>query len=203
MDFRSPSADSVDETRPAYRWYGRPMTANAHDGSTSDVNLALPWVVRRWWLWAILALVAGGFTIAAADGFPIVDLELAWTVEHADDVTRGADVDTIRSAIFWDFVFIFFYALALSAGALWARRQFRSSVGIAVGTVVAVGGVVAGLLDVVENLSMLGYLNGWGDWGGWITLAGVMAVPKFLLALAGVLYVISGIALFLVHTRGR
>ena len=51
-----------------------------------------------------------------ADGFPIVDLELAWTVEQADDVTRGADVGTIRSAILWDFVFMFFYALALVFG---------------------------------------------------------------------------------------
>lgn len=179
------------------------MTANVHVGNNSDVDLVVQWVVRRWWLWAIFALVAGGFTIAAADGFPIVDLELAWTVEQADDVTRGADVDTIRSAILWDFAFIFFYALALSAGALWARGQFRSSVGIAVGTVVAVGGVVAGLFDVVENVSMLGYLNSWGDWSGWITLAGVTAVPKFLLALAGVLYVISGIVLFLVRRTSR
>ncbi len=179
------------------------MTANGRDGNNSDADLAVQWVVRRWWLWAILALVAGGFTIAAADGFPIVDLELAWTVEQADDVTRGADVDTIRSAILWDFAFIFFYALALSAGALWARRQFRSSVGIAVGTVVAIGGVVAGIFDVVENLSMLGYLNSWGDWSGWIALAGTMAVPKFLLALVGVVYIAAGIVLFIVRRPSR
>jgi len=179
------------------------MTANGHDGNKSDVDLAVQWVVRRWWLWAILALVAGGFTIAAADGFPIVDLELAWTVEQADDVTRGADVDTIRSAILWDFAFIFFYALALSAGALWARMQFRSSVGIAVGTVVAIGGVVAGIFDVVENLSMLGYLSGWGGWSGWVALAGTMAVPKFLLALVGVVYIAAGIVLFIVRRLSR
>jgi len=190
-------------SEPAYRWYGRPMTANVRGGNNSDVDLAMRWIVRRWWLWAVFALVAGGFTIAAADGFPIVDLELAWTVEQAADVTRGADIDTIRSAILWDFVFIFFYALALSAGALWARRQFHSSVGIAFGTVVAVGGVVAGIFDVVENMSMLGYLNGWGDWSGWITLAGVTAVPKFLLALAGVVYICTGIVLFLVRRPSR
>ena len=179
------------------------MTSNGHDENNSAVDLAVQWVVRRWWLWAIFALVAGGFTIAAADGFPIVDLELAWTVEQADDVTRGTDVDTIRSAILWDFAFIFFYALALSAGALWARMQFRSSVGIAVGTVVAVGGVVAGIFDVVENLSMLGYLDGWGDWAGWVALAGTMAVPKFLLALMGVVYIAAGIVLFVVRRPSR
>jgi hypothetical protein len=175
------------------------MTDARHDGDHSEIHPEMPWIVRWWWLWAALALLAGGFTIAAADGFPIVDLELAWTVERADDVTRGADSDTIRSAILWDFAFILFYAIALSTGALWARQQFHSPAGAAVGTGVAIGGAVAGVLDVVENLSMLGYLNGWGEWSGWIALAGTMAVPKFLLALAGVVYIVAGMVLFLVH----
>jgi len=84
------------------------MTAARQDGDHSKIHPEMPWIVRWWGLWAVLALLAGGFTIAAADGFPIVDLELAWTVERADDVTRGADFDTIRSAIFWDFAFILF-----------------------------------------------------------------------------------------------
>lgn len=189
--------------RPAAGWYGRPMTAARHDGDQSKIRAETPWVVRWWWLWTIAALVAGGLTVAAADGFPIVDLELAWTVERANDVTRGADFDTIRSAILWDFAFILFYALALSTGALWARQQFHSLAGATVGTVIAAGGVVAGVLDVIENLSMLGYVNGWGDWSGWIALAGTMAVPKFLLAMAGVLYIVTGIVLFLVRRRSR
>ena len=179
------------------------MTAARHDGDQSKIRAETPWVVRWWWLWTIAALVAGGLTVAAADGFPIVDLELAWTVERANDVTRGADFDTIRSAILWDFTFILLYALALSTGALWTRQQFHSPAGAAVGTVLAIGGVVAGLLDVVENLSMLGYLNGWGGWSGWIALAGAMAVPKFLLALAGLLYIVTGVVLFLVRRPSR
>jgi hypothetical protein len=162
----------------------------------------LPWIVRWWWLWAIVALAAGGFTIAAADGFPIVDLEFAWTVERADAATRGADVDSIRSAILWDFVFIFFYALALSTGALWARHQFEGAVGYGFGIVVAIGGVVAGAFDIVENLSMLGYINRWAEWSGWIALAGATAVPKFVLAAIGVVYVATGIALKLRNRPG-
>jgi hypothetical protein len=176
------------------------MAADGRDEHNSDADLAMQWVVRWWWLWAILALAAGGLTVAAADGFPIVDLELAWTVEQADAVTRGANVGTIRSAILWDFVFILLYALAIFTGALWARRQFCSSVGIAVGTVVAFGGVAAGIFDVVENLSMLGYLSGWS---GWIALAGTMAVPKFLLALAGVVYIAAGLVLLAVRRPSR
>jgi hypothetical protein len=179
------------------------MTAARHDRDQSKIHAETPWVVRWWWLWPIAALVAGGVTVAAADGFPIVDLEFAWTVERANDVTRGANFDTIRSAILWDFVFIFFYALALSTGALWARHQFEGAVGCGLGIVVAIGGVVAGVFDIVENLSMLGYLSGWGKWSGWIAMAGVVAVPKFVLAAIGVVYVATGIVLMLRNRRGN
>jgi hypothetical protein len=53
------------------------MTADIQCGGASDIVPAASWVVRWWWLWATVALVAGGVTVAAADGFPIVDLELA------------------------------------------------------------------------------------------------------------------------------
>ena len=179
------------------------MTVNNQVTDDGEVRHTMPWIVRWWGVWAILALVAGALTIAAAEGFPILDLELAWTVERADEVTREADLDAIRSAVLWDFAFIFFYALALSTGALWARRQFRGRSAAAVGTGIAIGGVAAGLFDIVENLSMLGYLEGWGGWGGWIGLAGTTAIPKFLLAAAGVVYIAAGVMLFVVrrHTN--
>ena len=99
-------------------------------------------------------------------------------------------------------MFIFFYALALSTGALWARHQFAGAVGCGVGIAVAIGGVVAGVLDVVENLSMLGYINGWAEWSGWMATAGVVAVPKFVLAAIGVVYIATGIVLMLRHRSG-
>ena len=155
---------------------------------------ALPWAVRWWWLWAAVALVAGAVTIAAAKGFNIVDLELAGSVERADEVVANTDVDTIRLAIYWDFVFILFYALALSTGSLWARRQFADGFGSSIGIPVACGALVAAALDIVENVSMLGYLNGWGDWTGWIPVARAMAIPKFLLVFVSIAYVLIGTA---------
>lgn len=159
----------------------------------------MPRLVRLWWLWAILALVAGAVTTAAARGFPIVDLELAGTVERVDAVTHGVNVDTIRLAIAWDFLFIVLYALALAAGALWSRRQFVGRLGRAAGIIISAGGVVAGALDIVENLALLAYLNDWGTWSGWIPLARAVAIPKFALALAGVVYIAIGGVLFIVH----
>ena len=43
---------------------------------------------------------------------------------------------------------------------------------------------------------MLGYLNGWGEWSGWIPLATAMAIPKFLLVVISVAYILIGIGIW-------
>jgi hypothetical protein len=161
--------------------------------------------VDFWWLWAIAALAAGAVTTAAAQGFPIVELEFAGTAERADDVVRGIDLGVVRVTILWDFLFIFFYAPALFFGSLWARRQFGGDFGRKAGTVIAAGGLVAGALDLVENVAMLAYLRDPSGWGGWNPLAAAMAIPKFVLALVGVVYILLGIVLAIGRrfTRGR
>ncbi|MEA3510502.1 MAG: hypothetical protein U9R51_03610 [Actinomycetota bacterium] len=151
-------------------------------------------LVDFWWLWAIAALAAGAVTTAAAQGFPIVDLELAGTAERAADVIRGVDLGIVRAAILWDFLFILFYAPALFLGSLWARRQFAGDFGRKAGTVIAAGGLIAGALDLVENVAMLAYLRDPGAWGGWNLLAAVTAIPKFILAFVAIVYILLGIA---------
>jgi hypothetical protein len=160
-------------------------------------------LVDFWWLWAIAALAAGAVTTAAAQGFPIVDLELAGTSERAGEVIRGADLDVVRMAIAWDFLFIFFYAPALFFGSLWARRQFIGDFARRAGTVIAAGGLIAGVLDMVENVAMVAYLRDPGGWGGWNPLAAAMAIPKFVLALVAIVYTLSGIVLVVVHRLRR
>lgn len=171
------------------------MAADASRATLPQSHNTLPWVVRLWWLWAALALITGAVTIAAAGGFNIVDLELAGTLERADEVVVGVDAGTIQAAIYWDFLFIVFYALALCTGALWARGLFGGGIASRIGMPVAIGAVLAGALDIVENLSMLGYLNGWSSWAGWIPLARVMAVSKFLLVFVAIVYVLVGIGI--------
>ncbi|MFV9673257.1 MAG: hypothetical protein ACNYZH_08520 [Acidimicrobiia bacterium] len=160
-----------------------------------DRSRTLHRLVDLWWLWAIAALAAGAITTAAAQGFPIVELELAVTAERADEVMRGADIDAIQAAILWDFLFIFFYAPALFFGSLWARRQFSGDLGRRTGTVIAVGGLIAGALDLVENVAMLAYLRDPGAWDGWNLLSAAMAIPKFILVLVAVGYILLGIGL--------
>ncbi len=62
--------------------------------------------VRYWWVVALAALAAGAITTSVADGFPILELEFAWTAERADEVLAGADLDAVNATILWDFVFL-------------------------------------------------------------------------------------------------
>jgi hypothetical protein len=151
------------------------------------------WFVRYWWVVALAALGAGAITTAAAAGFPILELEFAWTAQGADEVLAGTDLDAVRATILWDFVFLVLYASALSLGSLWASGVFTSDRLRQAGPYVAIGALAAGIFDVIENLAMLGYLNGWFGFAGWPMVAGLMAVPKFLLVLVAIIYILMGI----------
>ena len=154
-------------------------------------------VTRRaaqwWWLWAVLALATGAITVAAAGDFNIVDLELAGSLERADEIVTVGDLGPIRSAIYWDFAFLVFYGLALCTGSLWAGRQFRRGLGARLAPTIATVAALAATLDIVENLSMLGYLNSWGGWSGWTPLARTVAIAKFMLVFISIAYVLVGI----------
>ena len=40
---------------------------------------------------------------------------------------------------------------------------------------------------------MLGHINDWADFAGWPVVAGLMAVPKFILVFIAIVYVLMGI----------
>jgi hypothetical protein len=148
-------------------------------------------VKRFWWVWAIGAAVAWVIMGAASKNFPIVNLEFAWTPQGAADALAGANLGAVRASIYWDFLFIAFYAPALFLGSLWVRDRVRSDRARTVGAVAALGALVAGVADVSENLSMLGYLHGAERW---ILLAGIMASIKFALVALALGYVLVGLA---------
>jgi hypothetical protein len=154
--------------------------------------------VRYWWVVALAALVAGAITTVAAEGFPILELEFAWTEQGAEAALAGADLDAVRATIVWDFVFLVLYASALYLGSLWASGVFTNERLRQAGHFIAVGALAAGAFDAIENLAMLGFLNGWFSFSGWPTVAGLMAVPKFILVTVAVVYVLMGIAVAIV-----
>jgi len=149
--------------------------------------------VRYWWVVALAALAVGAITTSVAGGFPILELEFAWTAERADEVLAGADLDAVNATILWDFVFLVLYSAALFLGSLWASEVFNGDGLKRAGRWIAYGAVYAGMLDVIESFAMLTYVNGWSEFSGWLAIAGLMAIPKFLLVSVAIVYVMMGI----------
>lgn len=150
------------------------------------------WAIRlvrlRWPTLILTTLVAAHFGDAASlkgQRKSIVDIELAgsstaWTACACDDA--------LRTAVHQDFWFIAAYVLLLVLLALWAGAYFRLPALRRARVAVAIAVVVAGILDVVENVLMLA--------GGppnrlWQFVA-ICAWAKFALLLVAIVYSIAG-----------
>lgn len=118
----------------------------------------------------------------------ILDLEFARTAANADRFITFWDPADVRLNIYLDFLFIIAYCWFFIAaiekignrmGVRWTRtvRSFRSAA------------IIAGLLDVAENISMLGYLGGVGRDPS-LTAAYWFATFKFMTIIVVLLFII-------------
>ena len=123
----------------------------------------------------------------------IVSLELSATPAAAIQLLeawQGDRIETAKKNIGLDFVFIFFYSwlyytlcgnIAVRQNQLWGR----------VGVLLAIGSMLAALLDVLENILMLFTLN--GHFTSFSLLATTsLASLKFLLLILATIYVLIG-----------
>ena len=123
----------------------------------------------------------------------IVSLELSATPTVANqllDAWKGDRIAVARKNIWLDFVFIFFYSwlyytlcgnIAVRQNQLWGR----------VGVLLAIGSMVAALLDVIENIFMLFTLDGMFNSFSLLATTSLASLKFFLLILATV-YVLIG-----------
>ena len=157
------------------------------------------------WLTA-LALVAtiGMFVFFARhDGplspYTIVSLELAWTPAQAGMLLAAwgqAGRQVARESLLLDFFFMPAYALLLAGLVVFEARRSAGRVQ-ALGLRLAWAPFAAWALDIAENLALLRVLAVAAQAApplGPLVAAGLCASLKFLLLLAGVLYVIFALA---------
>ena len=104
-----------------------------------------------------------------------------------------------------DYLFLVFYAGSIGLGCVLAgrslsrRRELFSSVGINL----AWGQICAALLDGVENYALIRVLIG-SEQEVWPALARWCAIPKFLIVMSGLAYIIIGIiAVMVISARER
>lgn len=128
----------------------------------------------------------------------ILDLEFAYdTAKTAVVVNAWAPADGLdniaaaKTNTYFDFLFLFFYSIFLFLACRKIAQNIKGPVAKA-GNAIATGGLLAGLLDILENLGMLITLGGHVS-GTIAFLTTFFAVVKWALAIIAVLYVLTGL----------
>ncbi len=128
----------------------------------------------------------------------IFDLEFAYNTSKTTPIINAwVQTNNIAAAkinTYWDFLFLFFYAGFLF---LACKKIATNNIGpvAKAGNLIAKGALLAGLLDVVENAGMLLTLDNQGS----PTIAfctTFVSIVKWLLAIIAVLYLLTGLLVF-------
>ena len=158
---------------------------------------------RALWLltaaWLVFGLAALPSLNAMSDhGTGVIELELMRTTAKAEQVLSDygtAGRSAARTSLWLDYPYLVAYALflALACGAISQRaRRLGRDRWAAVGVALAWAGLLAGLLDAVENAALLRVLAGHPD-QPYPAVAYFCAVPKFVLSAAALLYAGAGL----------
>ncbi|NUR94665.1 MAG: hypothetical protein HOV67_05325, partial [Kribbellaceae bacterium] len=144
--------------------------------------------VLRWGTLILAVLVTAHFgSTASLKGTPrsMVGIELSG---NSKAWTACACGDAFTRAVHQDFWFIASYVLLLGVLVLWAGVYFRLPMLRRARNAVAISVVVAGVLDVTENILMLTAGSADGPW----QFVAVCAWAKFALLLGAVVYTAAG-----------
>jgi hypothetical protein len=122
----------------------------------------------------------------------IVEFEFAGTVQKATeiiDVWGDKGVELARTSTYLDFIFLLLYSASISLGckvaSTYSKNQLLIKIGITLSWIVW----LAGMSDVIENISMLNTLNEINQ--ATISLAYYFAAIKFSMVAVGLLFIIS------------
>jgi len=128
----------------------------------------------------------------------ILDLEFAYNTAKTSIIinawapTAGLDnIAVAKANTYWDFLFLFFYAGFLFMACKKIALKIKGPVSKA-GNLIAKGALLAGFLDILENVGMLLTLSNQGS--ATIAFATTfVSVIKWGLAIIAVLYVLTGV----------
>lgn len=106
-------------------------------------------------------------------------------------ISRADVITAAKHNTYWDFLFLFFYAGFLFMACKKIAAKTASGFSKA-GNNLAKGALLAGFLDIIENIGMLLTLD---DQGSSAIALGttIVSIIKWILALFAVLYVLSGL----------
>lgn len=132
----------------------------------------------------------GAGLITAVSKMGIVDLEMANTPSRLAVLLSAWSTTTVVNNILIDFLFIPSYALFLSLGCRQLAMGYHQSGIFKTGILLAKGVWLAALLDVIENLLMLGSIYGYFSPSS-LELTRWVAIIKFTLVALAVLFLLA------------
>lgn len=148
-------------------------------------------------IFGALALIDG--RLGATGGPGIVEFEVAFTPERAQEIMALWGSEGQRDAL-WSLLLdfpalvaygAFFWAAVRATRDLAVRRGWS---GLArVGTILALVPVVAAACDGIEDLLLIGVLQGYSDGAASVFLAGAFATVKFVLLVVTITYLFTGL----------
>jgi hypothetical protein len=146
----------------------------------------------------IFVMAKTGATLKPATAHGILDLEFAYNTTKTADVLKawapvnGFDnIVVAKTNTYYDFLFLFFYSGFLFL----ACKKIASKTGggfSKTGNIVAQAALVAGFLDILENIGMLLTLSNQGSLAIALCTT-IVSLIKWLLAIMAVLYLLIGL----------
>jgi hypothetical protein len=113
--------------------------------------------------------------------------------ESWDETTRAA----LRTALLWDYLFIFIYPAAIATCCFIASRFLdnKEILSVKYGLIIMCLQLIAAMLDAIENFALLKVLRGPIE-SPWPQTARWCATFKFGIILLGIVYVVIGIGVW-------
>ncbi len=145
----------------------------------------------------IYVMAKTGASLKPAAPHGILDLEFAYNTTKTAGVLKawepvnGLDnIAVAKTNTYWDFLFLFFYAGFLFLACKKIASKISGPVSKA-GNLLAKGALLAGVLDIIENIGMLLTLSNQGS-SAIAFITTFVSVIKWVLALLALLYVLTG-----------
>ncbi len=133
--------------------------------------------------------------------YGILDFEFAWTKEQIILIftTWGPlGMELQAAGVYWDFIYIFGYAIPLFALILFFSRKLEDRVAT-IGRYMSLTPIVAGIFDIIENTSLLIMLNETPNFASFVPLiASVSATIKFGFLIVGAIIFVVALVLFII-----
>jgi len=134
-------------------------------------------------------------------GYTILDFEFAWTKVRIDTIfLRWGPLGMAEQAagVYWDFLYIFGYAVPLFALILFFSRKLEDRVAT-IGLYMSLTPIIAGIFDLIENINLLIMLTTTPNFASFVPLiASVAATIKFGFLIVGAIFFLVALALFII-----